>query len=159
MIKDFEIRVAQKEDMPRVLELIKELAAHENSIEEVKIEVKDLEKEGFEHCNFTCFVAEANGKIEGMALVYFKFSSRKGRVGYLEDLVVNESFRGYGLGKALFHRVIEFGKENGVKNMEWVVSKSNRNAIKFYKNSGADIKTNRYTVYMDEIMLRNNSRK
>ena len=68
----YTIREAQKNDMPQVLELIKELAAYENASNQVEIEVADLEKEGFENGNFNCFVAEVDGKIQGMALVYFK---------------------------------------------------------------------------------------
>ncbi len=156
MMKDFTIREAQKEDMPQVLELIKELAAYENASDEVEIKVKDLEKEGFEHGNFKCFVADVNGKLEGMALVYFRFSTWKGRTVHLEDLIVRETMRGTGLGGALYRRVVQYGHENGVRRVEWVVSEGNKNAIEFYENTGADIKKNWYTVHMDETGIRKN---
>ena len=66
---EYKIREAQKNDMPQVLELIKELAAHENASNQVEIEVADLEQEGFENGNFKCFVADVGGKLQGMALV------------------------------------------------------------------------------------------
>ena len=75
---DYTIREAEKKDMPQVLELIKELAAYENASDQVEIEVEDLENEGFKEGNFKCFVADVKGKIEGMALVYFRFSTWKG---------------------------------------------------------------------------------
>lgn len=156
MMKDFTIREAQKEDMPQVLELIKELAAYENASDEVEIKVEDLEKEGFEHGNFKCFVADVNGKLEGMALVYFRFSTWKGRTVHLEDLIVRETMRGTGLGGALYRRVVQYGHENGVRRVEWVVSEGNKNAIEFYENTGADIKKNWYTVHMDETGIRKN---
>ena len=80
---DYTIREAQKEDMPQVLELIKELAAHENASGQVEIELKDLEEEGFEHGNFKCFVADVDGTLQGMALVYFRFSTWKGPTVHL----------------------------------------------------------------------------
>lgn len=156
---DFTIREAKREDMPQVLELIKELAAYENATDEVIIQVEDLGKEGFDEGNFKCFVADVEGKIEGMALVYFRFSTWKGRTVHLEDLIVREKMRGTGLGGALYQRVVKYGYDNGVKRVEWVVSEGNKNAIQFYENSGADIKKNWYTVHMDEIGIRENLRK
>jgi len=153
---EFTIREARKEDMPQVLELIKELAAYENALNEVEIKVEDLEKEGFEEGNFKCFVADVNGKLEGMALVYFRFSTWKGRTVHLEDLIVRESMRGTGMGGALYRRVVQYGHENGVKRVEWVVSEGNKNAIEFYENTGADIKKNWYAVHMDEAEIKKN---
>lgn len=156
---EFTIREAQRKDMPEVLKLINELARYENAADEVEITVEDLEKEGFEEGNFKCFVADVEGKLEGMALVYFRFSTWKGRTVHLEDLIVRESMRGTGLGGALYRRVVEYGHENGVRRVEWVVSEGNRNAIEFYENTGADIKKNWYTVHMNETGIRKNIRK
>lgn len=153
---EYTIREAEKEDMPQVLELIKELAAYENALDQVEISLKDLEKEGFEERNFKCFVADVNGRIQGMALVYFRFSTWKGRTVHLEDLIVRESMRGTGLGGALYKRVVQYGFDNGVKRVEWVVSEGNKNAIEFYENTGADIKKNWYTVHMDETGIQEN---
>lgn len=156
---DYTIREAEKKDMPQVLELIKELAAYENATDQVEIEISDLEKEGFEEGNFKCFVADVEGKIEGMALVYFRFSTWKGRTVHLEDLIVRESMRGTGLGGALYQTVVKYGHDNGVRRVEWVVSEGNKNAIEFYENTGADIKKNWYTVHMDETGIKKNITK
>lgn len=156
---EFKIREAEKKDMPEVLQLIKELAAYENALDEVVITVEDLEKEGFEEGNFKCFVADVDGKIEGLALVYFRFSTWKGRTVHLEDLIVREKMRGTGLGGALYKRVVKYGYDNGVKRVEWVVSEGNKNAIQFYENTGADIKKNWYTVHMEEAVIKQNLKK
>lgn len=153
---EYTIREAKREDMPQVLELIKELAAYENASDQVEISVEHLEKEGFDNKNFTCFVADVDGRIQGMALVYFRFSTWKGRTVHLEDLIVRKSMRGTGLGGALYRRVVQYGYDNGVKRVEWVVSEGNKNAIEFYENTGADIKKNWYTVHMDETGIREN---
>lgn len=156
---EFKIREAEKKDMPEVLQLIKELAAYENALDEVVITVEDLEKEGFEEGNFKCFVADVDGKIEGLALVYFRFSTWKGRTVHLEDLIVREKMRGTGLGGALYKRVVKYGYDNDVKRVEWVVSEGNKNAIQFYENTGADIKKNWYTVHMEEAVIKQNLKK
>jgi hypothetical protein len=152
---DYTIRKATREDMPQVLELIKELAAYENASDQVEITISDLEEEGFDKGSFTCFVADVDGRLEGMALTYFRFSTWKGRTVHLEDLIVRKSMRGTGLGGALYKTVVQFGKDNGVRRIEWVVSEGNKNAIQFYENSGADIKRNWYTVHLDESVIEN----
>ncbi|WBL22122.1 GNAT family N-acetyltransferase [Zunongwangia sp. HRR-M8] len=156
---EYQIREAKREDMPQVLELIMELAKHENAPDQVEISVEDLETEGFDNGNFKCFVADVDGKIVGMALVYFRFSTWKGRTVHLEDLIVTESMRGTGLGGALYNQVVTYGYEHGVKRVEWVVSEGNKNAIEFYENTGADIKKNWFTVHMNESVIKKNIQK
>jgi GNAT superfamily N-acetyltransferase len=148
---DGNIRESKKEDMPQVLELIKELATYEREPEAVVITVDDLEREGFgEHPLFKCFVAEVDNLIVGMALVYFRFSTWKGRTIHLEDLIVKEDMRGSGLGSALYKKVINYAKSQNVRRVEWVVLDWNEEAIKFYKRSGAKILDDWLTVHMDE---------
>ncbi len=145
------IRKASKEDMGAVLELIRELAIFEKEPEAVIISENDLIKDGFgENPAFHCFVAEADGKIEGMALVYFRYSTWKGKTVHLEDLIVREKFRGKGLGSALYTEVIKFAAEQKVKRAEWVVLNWNKDASDFYKRSGADVLEDWDTVQMNE---------
>lgn len=145
------IRRAEKTDMPAVLELIHELARFENEPEAVQITVDTLEQEGLgENPLFTCFVAEVDGSIEGMALFYYRFSTWKGRTLHLEDLIVREEKRGTGLGSALFQKVIEFAEEKNLQRAEWVVLDWNTHAIDFYERSGADVLKNWYTVQMSK---------
>ncbi|GAB2763718.1 GNAT family N-acetyltransferase [Salinimicrobium soli] len=145
------IRRGKKEDMPAVLELIKELAAFEKEPDAVVTTVETLEQEGFgDNPLFQVFVAEVDGKIEGMALVYYRFSTWKGRTLHLEDLIVREEKRGSGLGNALYRKVIEYAKEQGLKRVEWVVLDWNQHAIDFYERSGATVLKDWYTVQMDE---------
>jgi len=148
---DYTIRNATPNDMPAVLELIQELAEFEKEPDAVIISAEDLKRDGFgENPSFTCFVAEVAEKIEGMALCYFRYSTWKGKTVHLEDLVVRESMRGKGLGNALYKRVIEFAKEEGVKRTEWVVLDWNTHARDFYSRSGATVFTDWCTVQMEE---------
>lgn len=153
---EFTIRKATKADMPAVLELIKELAAFEKEPDAVVTTVNTLEKEGFgDNPLFHCFVAEVDGNIEGMALVYYRFSTWKGRTLHLEDLIVREDKRGTGLGNALYRKVIHFAREQGLKRVEWVVLDWNTHAIDFYERSGANVLKDWYTVQMDETGIKN----
>ncbi|TVZ25964.1 hypothetical protein JM83_0906 [Gillisia sp. Hel_I_86] len=147
----YTIRKAEKKDLPQILELIQELATFEKEPDAVEINVLDLEKAGFGvKAFYTCFVAETNNKIEGMALVYFRFSTWKGRTVHLEDLVVRQEMRGTGMGSALYKKVIAYSLEQGVKRAEWVVLDWNTPAVEFYERSGAKVLRDWDTVQMDE---------
>ena len=145
------IRKAREEDMGAVLELINELAVFEKEPDAVIIDENDLIRDGFgKNPAFHCFVAEADGKIEGMALVYFRYSTWKGKTVHLEDLIVREAYRGKGLGSALYTEVIKFSAEEKVKRTEWVVLNWNKPAADFYRRSGANVLEDWDTVQMEE---------
>jgi len=146
-----DIRRGKKEDMPAVLELIKELAVFEKEPDAVVVTVDDLERDGFSDSPlFQTFVAEVQGKIIGMALFYYRYSTWKGKTIHLEDLIVKESFRGTGAGSALYREVMHFAKAQGLRRVEWAVLDWNTPAINFYEKSGAKILETWRTVQMDE---------
>ena len=148
---NIQIRNARKEDMGEVLKLINELAVFEKEPDAVIIDENDLIRDGFgQNPSFHCFVAEADGKIEGMALVYFRYSTWKGKTVHLEDLIVREEFRGKGLGSALYTEVIKYARNQKVKRTEWVVLNWNKDAADFYRRSGADVMEDWDTVQMNE---------
>ena len=148
---DYLIRPAQAKDVSAMLGLIQELADFEKEPDAVNINEDTLLEFGFgANPLYHCFVAEAEGRVIGMALVYFKFSTWNGKALHLEDLVVSAAMRGRGLGEALLNRVVQFGKENDVKRIGWVVLDWNQGAIKFYKQKGANIYTNWNIAQLDE---------
>lgn len=145
------IRKGTPEDMPAVLELIKELAAFEKEPDAVILTADDLVRDGFgPDPLFHTFVAEQDNEIFGMALFYYRYSTWKGRTIHLEDLIVKQSRRGTGAGSALYKQVIQFAKQEGVRRVEWVVLDWNTHAIQFYERSGAAILQDWRTVQMDE---------
>lgn len=147
---DAVIREATPTDVPQILYCIKELARFEKEPDAVTISEKELLSEGFgEDALFTCFVAERAEEIVGIALVYFRFSTWKGRTLHLEDLIVTQDQRGKGIGKALYQRVIQYAYEQGVQRLEWVVLDWNQGAIDFYENSGATLLKDWYLAQMD----------
>ena len=82
----------------------------------------DLKKHGFGNDPmFHCFVAESVDKIVGIALIYPRYSTWKGPVIHLEDLIVTQSMRGKGVGSALLDSVESHGKSQGVKRISWEV--------------------------------------
>lgn len=142
--------------MPRVLELINELAVFEKEPDAVEVTQEMLESDGFgDNPKFTCFVIEVDKRIEGMALVYKRYSTWKGEVLHLEDLIVSQSQRGKNLGTQLLDKVVEYGKSLGVKRISWEVLDWNEPAIKFYENKGANVMRDWDVVQLDEKGIEN----
>lgn len=144
-------RLALRQDMPRVLELIQELAIFEKESDAVEVSVSDLEKDGFgTNPKFICFVLEVEQTIEGIALVYPRYSTWKGEVLHLEDLIVSKKCRGKGLGTQLLDTVVKHAKQIGVKRVSWEVLDWNDSAIKFYESKGANVMRDWNVVQLDE---------
>ena len=153
---NFSVREANKNDMPNALTLIKELAHFEKESNAVEVTVSDLQKDGFgNNPKFKCFVAETNDEIVGIALVYMRYSTWKGQVLHLEDLIVSESMRGSGLGTALLDEVVKYGTSMNVKRISWEVLDWNEPAIEFYEKKGADVKRDWDVVHLDELGIKN----
>jgi len=131
---DFFIREATRSDAIQILNLIKELADFEKELHEVEVTIQDLQKDGFEtNPVFKCYVAEKDNDIAGIALVYNRYSTWKGRSLHLEDLIVSEKYRGNGIGTLLLDQVVKYGKLLGVKRISWEVLDWNEPAITFYE--------------------------
>lgn len=145
------IRKGQKEDMPAVLELIKELATFEKEPDAVVVTAEELIEDGFTDTPlFYTLVAEQENEIIGMALFYYRYSTWKGKTIHLEDLIVKEAKRGTGAGNALYKAVLKFAREQRVRRVEWVVLNWNQHAIDFYERSGATVLQDWLTVQMSE---------
>lgn len=134
----FTIRRAVKEDCPRLLELVRELAEYERAPQEVTITEEHFTKSGFgPNPVWKAFVAELDGKVEGFALYYIRFSTWKGQRMYLEDILVTERLRGMGAGKLLMDTLIGEARELGFSGIVWQVLEWNEPAINFYKKYNA----------------------
>ncbi len=128
------IRRAVKEDCPRLLDLIRELAHYEKAPDEVTVSLHHFVSSGFgEHPVWWAFVAEEDGLIQGFALYYIRYSTWKGQRMYLEDILVTDAMRGRGIGKLLFEQLIEEAKEKKLSGIVWQVLDWNEPAINFYK--------------------------
>jgi len=152
------IRRGVKEDCPRLLELVQELATYERAPEEVTVTLDHFIESGFgEKPVWWTFVATlppntpslpiaigmekglGDEVIVGFALYYIRYSTWKGQAMYLEDIIITHEMRGKGIGKLLFDRLIEEAKEKKFNRIIWQVLDWNEPAINFYKKYNADI--------------------
>lgn len=128
------VRAAVKEDCPRMMELVNELAVFERAPHEVTVTLEHFIESGFgANPVWWAYVAEVDENIVGFALYYVRYSTWKGQRMYLEDILVTEAWRRKGIGTLLMHKLIEVAKEKKFSGMLWQVLDWNKSAIKFYE--------------------------
>lgn len=134
------IREGKPEDAGALLELIKELALYEKALNEVENTEEQLLADGFGATPlYGFFIAEYEGKVVGMALFYYRYSTWKGKSLYLEDLYVKEMYRKHKIGKHLFKAIAKKANSENCHRINWQVLDWNEPAINFYKKLGADL--------------------
>ncbi|MBD2723219.1 GNAT family N-acetyltransferase [Hymenobacter sp. BT189] len=152
---NYTIRRGVEADLPQVLGLIHELALYERAPEAVTNTLAAMQRDGFGPAPiFGFFVLENDAaEIIGLALFYTAYSTWKGRMLYLEDLVVTESARRGGLGRLLFDAVVAEARATGAVRLKWQVLNWNEPAIGFYQKLGATIEQDWYNGNLDESQL------
>src|SRR5712691_7695131 len=147
-VADFKIRPARVEDVPIILELIRDLATYERAPDEVSATEKQLVDVLFgEKPAAEVLLAFEEESPVGFAVYFYNFSTWLGRPGlYLEDLFVKSEKRGKGYGRALLVELAKIARDRGCGRMEWAVLNWNDPAIKFYRALGAK-PMNEWTVF------------
>lgn len=160
------IRRAEARDVPRMLELVRELALFEKAPEQVTVTLEHMLDAGFgADPVWVGWVAEEvdrkisgsedrtmgagrdrssdhqsdplSDRILGMAICYTRYSTWKGRRLYLEDIVVTEAARGQRIGEKLLLACAQHAVQEGYSGMLWQVLDWNADAIRFYERFGA----------------------
>ena len=133
------VRPATPQDVPDVLRLIRALATYEREPDVVATTEDDLRRWLFGADPVaSVLVAEAAGRVVGMALWFRTYSTWTGQPGiYLEDLFVEPEQRGSGLGRALLRELARIAVERGYPRVEWAVLDWNTPAVEFYEALGA----------------------
>ncbi len=146
--KKISIRESSIDDIPLILNFIKELAEYEKLSHEVSVTEKILKDSLFGRNKYAeVFIAEYDGEPAGQVLFFHNFSTFKGKPGiYIEDLYVRPQYRGKGIGKALLNYINELAINRNCGRVEWVVLNWNKPAINFYEKIGAE-PMNDWTTY------------
>lgn len=128
-------RQGTKNDIPSVFELVKELAVYEKALHMVSNNVEKMYRD-YDEKLFDFHIAEDNGKIVGISLYYFRYSTWKGKMLYMEDIIVTEDMRGNGIGKLLFDATVATARDKSCNGMSWQVLDWNTSALGFYRKYG-----------------------
>ena len=135
------LRAAGPEDLPTIIDLIKELAAFEKLADQVLVTAESLHPHLFGARPVAeCVVAERDGSVVGFALFFVNFSTWLGKPGlYLEDLYVKPDHRRRGVGTQLLRYLAQLAVARDYGRFEWSVLDWNENAIGFYRRMGATV--------------------
>ena len=147
------VRAAAPEDVPRILQLITDLAIYEKAPDAVSATEADLHRSLFgDSAKVFALICEPAGARAdphtdsragapatlGFAIYCFNYSTWLGKHGiYLEDLYVCPQARGLGAGKALLKAVARVALDRDCGRCEWNVLRWNTPSIEFYEACGA----------------------
>ena len=136
---EFTIRPAHVEDVPIILQLIRDLATYERAPKDVTATEEQLVDVLFgERPAAEVLLAFEGQSPVGFAVFFYNFSTWLGRPGlYLEDLFIKPEKRGKGYGRVLLIELAKIARERECGRMEWAVLDWNEPAIKFYHSLGA----------------------
>jgi GNAT superfamily N-acetyltransferase len=135
------IRPAVHEDIPLILQFIRELAEYEKEPQAAVATAEGLKRDGFSrNPKFRVLIAEWDREPAGFAFFFYHYSTWRGQPTlYLEDVFVRPRFRGQGIGRALLAYLAKVAVEENCGRFEWQVLDWNTPAIKFYKSLGAEV--------------------
>ncbi|MDX2198375.1 MAG: GNAT family N-acetyltransferase [Phycisphaerae bacterium] len=133
------IRSASVDDVPVILQFIRELAEYEKLTQACVATEAELAANLFGARPYAeVLIGEWDGEAVGFALFFHNFSTFLGQPGiFLEDLFVRPAARGRGIGRALLTRISELAVERNCGRVEWNVLDWNAPAIGFYRKLGA----------------------
>jgi len=150
----YQIKMASENNLSDMLQLVRELADYEKAPDSVIVSLQDM-KQYFKEHRFESYVAiDDNNQLLGMALFYWSYSTWKGKIVYLDDLVVTHSQRRKGIGEALFNKLIDYCKTHKANQLRWHVLDWNKPAIEFYKKHNADLDDEWITCKFEKEYLR-----
>lgn len=136
-----ELRAATENDVPLLVQLIREIAEYEHLTHEVACDEKLLHEALFgKRRGAEALLASVGGETAGYAVFFHNFSTFAGRAGlYLEDLFIRPQYRRRGYGRAILGHLARLAVERGCARFEWAVLDWNRPAIDFYEQLGARV--------------------
>ncbi|MFY0758241.1 GNAT family N-acetyltransferase [Metabacillus dongyingensis] len=83
------------------------------------------------------FLAEENGKAVGFATLYFSYSTTRAEpITIMNDLYVQEAYRGSGAAEKLFKSCQTYSKQHQYAAMTWETARDNARAQRFYEKMG-----------------------
>jgi GNAT superfamily N-acetyltransferase len=136
----FSIRSATRDDITAIADMLAASAEAQGSRDQLCVDAARLLEDGFgESPRFHALVAEADGRLIGLALYFFTYSTWTSvNTLYLEDLYVDAGWRRQGIARALMRMLATLARDAGCRRVQWLVKRNNASAIRLYESLGAE---------------------
>ncbi|NJD06968.1 MAG: GNAT family N-acetyltransferase [Methylococcaceae bacterium] len=137
MTDSFLIRAATATDLPEMVGLLLQLFAIEADFQGNPT----LQEEGLrlllDSPSGRIWVAEEAGRIIGLCTLQILISTAEGSpVGLVEDVVVADGYRGYGIGRRLLDELENWSRHAGLSRLQLLADRDNQPALDFYRRQG-----------------------
>ena len=130
---------AQKNDIARIVQLMRELAEIEGYADEFAVDEKYVSEHGFgANAKFRMLVARTENTIVGLAvyqIIPFTYHCRPAL--FMKELIVDTHWRGKGVGASLLRAVKDKARELDCAQVQWTVAEWNKGARRLYGKMGA----------------------
>jgi GNAT superfamily N-acetyltransferase len=136
------VRQAVHSDLGTVWSFLQKKAAFDNCLDRLEVTPETLEDALFGISPLMgTLLAEVESEPVGFATYYFTFSTYMARrCLWLDDLYVDEHYRGRGIGTKLLRALASVAAEHDCGRLEWITGAANAKAIEFYERMGAEVK-------------------
>lgn len=137
-IEQLVFKTATEEDVPVILDFIKQIATYEKMLDKVTATEESLKETIFDNNRAEALLIELDNQVIGYIVYFFNYSTFIGREGiFIEDLYIKPEYRGQGIGKKCFEYIVHIAKEHKCERVEWTCLDWNEPSLKFYKTIGA----------------------
>jgi GNAT superfamily N-acetyltransferase len=149
------VRDAVMSDLPALLPLLDQLreksSRPERPGEELTWRHERALAEILGSPHLTILVAEVNGTIQGTCALAFLPNINHNAMPYcvLENMVVDQSARGAGLGRALVDHAVELARKKGCYKLSLTSNLQREEAHRFYESAGLTHSHKGFTIYLD----------
>lgn len=146
-------RKGTEADGELIIGYLKKLAEYEKLTESCNITPEALVRLMHEENGLRVLIAELSGEAVGIMTYYFyKIATFSGKhVLYIEDVFIDEKYRGNGIGGRFFSEAKKIAEEKGCDRLEWKCLDWNEPAKGFYEKIGGKISSEGWLTYTIEL--------
>lgn len=136
-------RSACREDIPALCKLLEELFTLEADFQpDASKQARALTQlltntEPYDEPRSLVWVAETGQQVIGLCTVQVYISTAEGgRVGLVEDVIVDVAYRQRGVGQAMLAGLEAWGRQQGLLRLQLLADSHNQGALRFYQRHG-----------------------
>jgi GNAT superfamily N-acetyltransferase len=147
------VRKAQEEDIPRILELYRQLSHNPGDYQQASVsDCCNVLRRMQEYPGYSLLVAEDDGDVVGttMMAILPGFAHLTSPFAVIEYVVIDEKRRGRGIGKLLMEHCRKLAKEAGCYKIMLTSDKRRERAHKFYESLGYEASAHGFKYYFKD---------